>query len=732
MFNSDWYPAFQEPDNAFERFGERAMFATWCIERIPREEWLAPPKQNREEAERFLALLDSDARAFTFQVFDDDPERKDDKLARVLHGPLDKYWPEFVSKNNNRIGVYVTINETDMKGRTAKNVVRVRALFVDLDGSSLEPVIRSEPKPHLVVESSPGRFHVYWFVTGIELDQFESLQRMLAQRFDGDRVVDLPRVLRLPGFFHHKGERFLSRIVSVQRHLPLYTAADFDASNRSINVVEFFSAADAINREHASKSETQRLNDLAIKHYAAWVPEIFPNAKRKDNGGYRVSSAKLGRENEEDLSFHPDGIKDFGVHDLADPREGKRTPIDIVMEYVLDVPIEEIAARSNTLEFEKAQEWLRKRLPKQEEKKDKLPELEFFHLDDLRRHPLVGRQWICRDFILAGQLNGLFGDGGVGKDLLLLMLAMSVTSEVQWLGRDVKQGRVLYFPTEDDLDELRRRENDITEFYKTEEAYRSAPKQLRIVPMVGKDTVIAVFDSRSGLVRAMPLYVSICNMIEEFKPDLVIMPNRVNCFGVNQNDDAQARQCMNLLQSICVEYKTAVTLPGHVSLGQRSTEGTSGSVQWSNACRMRTYLHRVYEQDKNEQYEPDPNLRVLEVRKANWSVIGKSISMNWHQGVFKPDMVEVEQQQKQSPAEVLAADMEEVLRLFDSLVPGDHVSPRPNAPNNIVARFAKKSRRFRGHRARLEAAIEKLYADGTLGTIQEGSPSRRTFRVVRT
>ena len=69
---------------------------------------------------------------------------------------------------------------------------------------------------------------------------------------------------------------------------------------------------------------------------------------------YRVSSAKLGRENEEDLSFHPDGIKDFGVHDLNDPREGKRTPIDIVMEYVLDVPIEEIAARSNTVEFKKA------------------------------------------------------------------------------------------------------------------------------------------------------------------------------------------------------------------------------------------------------------------------------------------------------------------------------------------------------------------------------------------
>src|SRR5262249_28748879 len=37
---------------------------------------------------------------------------------------------------------------------------------------------------------------------------------------------------------------------------------------------------------------------------------------------------------EEDLSFHAEGIKDFGVHDLGDPRGGSRTPIDIVEQYL--------------------------------------------------------------------------------------------------------------------------------------------------------------------------------------------------------------------------------------------------------------------------------------------------------------------------------------------------------------------------------------------------------------
>src|SRR5262249_16715565 len=60
----------------------------------------------------------------------------------------------------------------------------------------------------------------------------------------------------------------------------------------------------------------------------------FPTPNSTSDGGYRVSSADLNRDLEEDLSFHPEGIKDFGVHDMGDPRGGKRTPIDIVQEHL--------------------------------------------------------------------------------------------------------------------------------------------------------------------------------------------------------------------------------------------------------------------------------------------------------------------------------------------------------------------------------------------------------------
>ena len=82
------------------------------------------------------------------------------------------------------------------------------------------------------------------------------------------------------------------------------------------------------------------------------------------------------------------------------------------------------------------------------------------HLEDLnmRLFRLNGSRAILYSIIGS---NGLFGDGGTGKDLILFQLAIAMTSGCEWLGQPVKQGRVLYFPVEDDLKELRRRSDAI-------------------------------------------------------------------------------------------------------------------------------------------------------------------------------------------------------------------------------------------------------------------------------
>jgi len=174
------------------------------------------------EARRFLTFLDEEAAGFTFQTFDDDKDRKDPRLARVLHGTLDEHAAELAGLQRRRAGVFVTINETNGRGRTTEDIQRVRALFVDLDGAPLEPVLAAPLAPHLIVESSPGRWHSYWKVDGAPLESFTAVQKALIASYDSDRHVhDLPRVMRLPGFWHQKGEPFQPRILEAEPGLPI-------------------------------------------------------------------------------------------------------------------------------------------------------------------------------------------------------------------------------------------------------------------------------------------------------------------------------------------------------------------------------------------------------------------------------------------------------------------------------------------------------------------------------
>ena len=78
-----------------------------------------------------------------------------------------------------------------------------------------------------------------------------------------------------------------------------------------------------------------RANTEALRNLTAWVPSVFPRAEYKQVSGmwvYRVTSADLGRDLEEDLSISPKGIKDWGVHDLGDFNGGRRTPINLLIE----------------------------------------------------------------------------------------------------------------------------------------------------------------------------------------------------------------------------------------------------------------------------------------------------------------------------------------------------------------------------------------------------------------
>ncbi len=187
-------------------------------------------KPDLNMARRFLTTLSEGGETeeqFTFQIFPDRKDMVSGGYADVMHGSLADLEDRLMAANRNGCGVFVTVNRTDGKGRKGENIIGIRALFVDLDGAPLQPVLDAPLSPHMVIQTSPGRFHAYWIVEGIACDEFTSIQEQLALQFGGDsKVVDRSRVMRLPGFFHLKDAPYQSMIFSESGQQP-YTRDQF-------------------------------------------------------------------------------------------------------------------------------------------------------------------------------------------------------------------------------------------------------------------------------------------------------------------------------------------------------------------------------------------------------------------------------------------------------------------------------------------------------------------------
>lgn len=189
-----------------------------------------------QQASAFLAVLDPSATTWTFQTFDDiESEQKRPELVKVLHGTLEQHAPLLASVNAQGAGIFVTVNEADGNGRKTENITRVRAVFADFDKADMatpERLRADTLPPAIIVESSPDKYHAYWPVDGLRLGNFKPLQKQIAQHWWSDTAVtDLPRVMRLPGFFHCKGEPRLVRLAETtgQRYSAAQLAARYPA-----------------------------------------------------------------------------------------------------------------------------------------------------------------------------------------------------------------------------------------------------------------------------------------------------------------------------------------------------------------------------------------------------------------------------------------------------------------------------------------------------------------------
>ena len=163
-------------------------------------------------------------RPFTAQVFDDTP-RKDPKRAKILHGCLDDMADDLDARNAQGEGIFLAVNQTDLKGREKKNIIAPRAAWADIDfKAAAEPFdLAALPlAPPMAVHSGHG-VHLYWcfseaapYQEGHQAEHealLRGIQKVLAPFGADGQVCQVASVLRVPGFYNVKREPVLVEVI---------------------------------------------------------------------------------------------------------------------------------------------------------------------------------------------------------------------------------------------------------------------------------------------------------------------------------------------------------------------------------------------------------------------------------------------------------------------------------------------------------------------------------------
>jgi|26BtaG_2_1085354.scaffolds.fasta_scaffold01870_2 hypothetical protein len=253
-----------------------------------------------EQTQTMIDMLEPNSGIITFQTFDDNADIKHRNLACQYHGDIITHAKELERLNKRGGGVFVAVNETDGHGRTASNITAVRALFVDFDTADADRIGRlvNSPvlPPSLIVESSPDKHHAYWITEGIALDKFKQYQQMLIAYFasigdEPDKAVhDLPRVMRLAGFYHQKvkadkgqtGEPFQTRIAYIGKRYELSRIEKWLATMADLP------AQPNTEQARESKQHTQQTSAPILTH-------IFDDSELPQLSAERVRALARGR-----------------------------------------------------------------------------------------------------------------------------------------------------------------------------------------------------------------------------------------------------------------------------------------------------------------------------------------------------------------------------------------------------------------------------------------------------
>jgi RecA-family ATPase len=562
-----------------------------------------------EMARRFLTSLDEEAEAFTFQTFTDRKDRPlPDPLARTLTGNLEELHETLVSLNEAGAGVFVTVNETDGTGRRKENIVRVRALWQEADRGD-EPELPLEP--HIVVESSPGKYHRY-VLAEMPLEAFEATQERLVQDYGSDPAAkDRARVLRVPGFFHLKNpERpHLVRIVHESGERPY----PWERIREAFPPVERAARPAPANTPQDMHEVRSALFAIAPDlEYLQWLAVLMAlhSAYPGEDGmaladEWSAAGAKYqeGCVAERWRSFTADG----------------RTTIKTLFGMARDAGW-------------RWQSMLQKTPGTTREEQDHQPPppaesvwpepIDLAALLDKEPEPPA---MLIDDWLPCGYATMLAGHGGAGKSAIALYLAACMATGHDFFGVPVERRKVLYLSCEDREKALHWRLSRISRHMGVDQF-----PDLVLQDLVGHETVLWERNLMIGSTKT-PAFDALSERVRRFGIEVIFVDGVTDTYGGGENDRSEAKRYVNALVGLIPGDTGAVFLIHHVNRLTASSgatsEGYSGTTGWHNAVRARWYLHPETERDDDGQ-KPTGDL-IMALQKSNMGQSGHSMRFHW-------------------------------------------------------------------------------------------------------
>jgi RecA-family ATPase len=336
------------------------------------------------------------------------------------------------------------------------------------------------------------------------------------------------------------------------------------------------------------------------------------------------------------------------------------------------------------------------------------------------------RPWHVENVIPGRSVTLLQGDGGTGKSILALQLAVATVLGLSWISQEVRRGNALYLSAEDDRNEIHRRLEAIAASFGADLADLAG---LKVLDVAGEDAVLACAD-RAGRLVMTDRWHELSREIQAWEPVVVIIDNLADVFGGEENSRPHARQFVSQLQGCARRVDASFVLIGHPSLaGMASGSGSSGSTAWNNSVRSRLYFTRPAGAD---DAPPSTDSRLLTVKKANYGPANLELRVAWRSGVFQledgfaSNLTSLDRHAAQNRADVAFLQLLEAYEVQGRTVSHQH------GRNWAPALFAKDPGAAGTTKAGFEAAMNRLFAAGQLGVKVEGPPSRQRSRIART